>query len=341
VTERTASRLERLLVLVPWVVAHPGVSIAEVCNRFGIARTDLMADLDVLFLCGLPPFGPGDLIEVVVDGDAVTIDMADYLARPLRLTRHEAVTLLAIGRAIASVPAFDGAESLRSALVKLERAVASGEADAARDAASRVDIDVDAGPSETLTGLREAIAKGRRVSIEYYSFGRDEMSERVVCPLVVFAAAGNWYLEAFDGKSGERRVFRVDRIRRLDPAGTCTHAEAHGSRREPPASLFAPGEHDLQATIEIAPSAAWVRETTPYERATTLSDGWTRLVVRTPNLAWLERLVLRLGDDVRAVQPPELADGMREVARDALARYGPVVTQTNRRRRAGRAGSQR
>ena len=319
--EPTATRLERLLVLVPYVVAHPGVKIDDVCERFGVSRTELLADLDLLFLCGLPPFGPGDLMLVSVDENTVSIDMADYLARPMRLTRREAVSLLAIGKAFMSIRAFEGADSLRSALAKLERAVASGEAERVKDAAAHVDIEVEEEPAETLHALREAIDQHRRVRIAYYSFGRDEMTDRVVCPLVVFAAAGHWYVEAFDGNSGEERVFRIDRIRELELADSCTEAESHAVRREAPATLFAPSAHDLEATIEISPAAAWVRESTPFESAKALPDGWTRLMLRTPNFAWLERLVLRLGDDVRAVAPPELAEGVREVARKALARY--------------------
>ena len=61
--ERTTERLKRILVLVPWVIAHPEATVSEVCERFGITRDELASDVDVLMMCGLPPFGPGDLIE--------------------------------------------------------------------------------------------------------------------------------------------------------------------------------------------------------------------------------------------------------------------------------------
>ena len=96
-------RLERLLMLVPWVMANPEATVAEICDRFKMSQEDLVADIELLFLCGLPPFGPGDLIEAWIDGDHVHIAAADYLSRPLRLTRWEAVTLLVMGRAISSL----------------------------------------------------------------------------------------------------------------------------------------------------------------------------------------------------------------------------------------------
>ncbi|MGZ4208498.1 MAG: hypothetical protein ACXVQ6_11460, partial [Actinomycetota bacterium] len=121
--ERTTERLRRILVLVPWVIAHPETTVTELCERFGISREELASDVDVLMMCGLPPFGPGDLIEAFIEGDQITIGMADYLAKPPRLTRGEAIALLVTGRAVAALPGMEEAESLRNALGKLASAV--------------------------------------------------------------------------------------------------------------------------------------------------------------------------------------------------------------------------
>jgi proteasome accessory factor C len=337
--EPTGSRLERILVLVPWVVAHPGVTVDEVGERFGVTRAELLADLELLFVCGLPPFGPGDLIEAYVDGDIVTIRFADYLSRPMRLTRREALVLLAVGRALASQPGLAEAASLRSALGKLERATTPDAASAAKDAAEHVAIDVERQPG-ALHALRLAISQRRRVRMTYYSFGRGEMTERVVCPLVVFTTGGSWYMEAFDEKSGEDRIFRVDRIRDLVPAGEACEEHETSRDRPTPERLFTAGEHDLEAAIDVSPKAGWVAERTPHESAKKIAKGWTRLTLRTPNLPWLERLLLQLGDEGRASAPPELAEGVREIARKALARYeGGARSSPPRTRRAARGGS--
>lgn len=318
--EATAERLERILTLVPWVVAHPGVTVKEVCDRFGVTPEELGEDLDVLFVCGLPPFGPGDLIVAFVDGDRVHIDMADYLARPMRLTKTEALMLLVMGRAIAALPGLAEAESLRSALAKLESAVAPGDAQQASELAEKVAVELDQESSGTLAALRLAIAESRRVTIAYYSYGRAEMTERTICPLVVFTSMGRWYLEAFDGNSNEERIFRVDRIREITPTGgPC--AESETARREPPQQLLVPSEHDLTAIIELSPNAAWVRETIPHEAGEEIGNGWVRLTLRTPHLIWLERLLLSLGDQARAIEPPELTTGVRELAARSLVRY--------------------
>lgn len=321
--QSTSSRLEHLLMLVPWVMAHPDATVDEVCDQFKISRGDLVADLELLFICGLPPFGPGDLIEAWIDGDHVHIAAADYLSRPMRLTRWEAVTLLVMGRAIASLPDLAEADSLHRALAKLEGALTPEEAAAAADLTARVAVELEGtGAEPLLADLRDAIAGKRRVRITYYSFGRDEIGDRTVDPYVVFSTLGNWYLLAADDVSGEDRVFRVDRIKEMAPTGeTFEHPEGFDPERAAQSGLFVPSPRDIEVTIDLGPGAGWVREVTPHDRAEPLSDGRTRLVLRTPHLEWLERLVLRLGPDVDVVSPPELIERVKTSAARTLERY--------------------
>jgi proteasome accessory factor C len=50
-------------------------------------------------------------------------------------------------------------------------------------------------------------------------------------------------------------------------------------------------------------------------------DGWLRITLRTPDLGWVRRLALRLGDDARVVTPASLAVEVRAAAAAALAQY--------------------
>src|SRR6266568_4361028 len=97
-----AGRLQRLLALVPWVMAHPDSTVDEVCARFAMTREALAADLELLFMSGVPPYGPGDLMEAWIEGERVHIGLADYFARAPRLTWREAAGLYLAGRALAS-----------------------------------------------------------------------------------------------------------------------------------------------------------------------------------------------------------------------------------------------
>ena len=311
---RSADRLRRILVLVPWVMANPGAPVDEVCARFSMTRAELSADLDLLFMCGLPPFGPGDLIEAYIDEDEVVIRFAEYLARPPRLTRAEAIGLLVMGRALSGVPGFEASASLQSALDKLADAAAPGDA----GAADRVAVDLGGVDGEVLAAIRRAIDEHARVRIAYYSAGRDAMTDREVDPLVAFNHGGWWYVAAFDHDSTEDRVFRVDRIKELTPTGSTFDA-----RKELPdtSAMFTPSPRDLNVVIEVDPHARWIREVIPLDDEEELADGRARLVVRTPHLAWLVRLLLSAGPAARALEPPELVDQVRDAAKRAVERY--------------------
>jgi len=318
-------RLERLLMLVPWVMANPEATVDEVCERFKMSRDELVADIELLFICGLPPFGPGDLIEAWIDGNRVHIAAADYLSRPLRLTRWEAVALLVMGRAMGALPGLAEADSLHQALTKLESALSPEEASAAADLAARVAVSLEGtGADPLLAELRGAIAGRGRIRITYYSFGRDKVGERTVDPYVVFSTLGNWYLLALDGASGEERVFRVDRIKEMTRTGEPyelpdgfdpDRASAAG------AALFVPSPRDVEVTLDLSPAAAWVLEVTPHDGAEPQPDSWIRMTLRTPHLEWLERLVLRLGPDVRVIAPEALSEHVKSAARRSLALY--------------------
>ncbi len=95
------ARLRRILAVVPWVVAEDGPTLAEVCARFGYSsEAELQSDLNLLFVCGVPPYTPDALIEVDVADGRVWIRYADWFARPLRLTAAEALTLVAASAAL-------------------------------------------------------------------------------------------------------------------------------------------------------------------------------------------------------------------------------------------------
>jgi proteasome accessory factor C len=320
--ERTTERLKRILVLVPYVIAHPDSTIPELCARFGITREELAGDVDVLMMCGLPPFGPGDLIDAFIDGDRVVIGMADYLAKPPRLTRAEAIALLVMGRAVAALPGMEEAESLERALGKLAGTVSPAEAERARTLADRVAVELGSTGDDLLAELREAVDARRRLRIAYYSSGRDEMTERDVDPLLVCASLGYWYLIAFDRLSEEERTFRVDRIREVARTGeTFDPPPGFDAARYAEGPMFTPSPRDIVVTIEIDPEAAWIREVVPFEREETLEGGGHRIELRTPHLAWLVRLMLTAGRTARVVEPAELRDEIRSAAARALALY--------------------
>src|SRR5689334_6549229 len=116
----TASdRFRRIVAIVPWIAERDGPRIDDVCARFGVSREDL----DVVFMVGIPPYTPDELIDVVIDDDRVWVTLGRYFTRPLRLTAQEAVGVLAAGAGLMATTGADPAGPLARALTKLQGVV--------------------------------------------------------------------------------------------------------------------------------------------------------------------------------------------------------------------------
>lgn len=303
-------RFRRLLTLVPYVVKRPGIQVKELCNEFAITRSQLAADLNLLFVCGLPGYGPGDLIEAFIDGNRVSIRLADYFSRPLRLTPAEGLLLYAGAQALAAAGVGD--EALTRAVGRLETALGP-------DVLSRVSVELE-GAGE-LTTIREALLSHRRLHLVYYSHSRDATTERDVDPWALFLSSGRWYLVGWCHRVDNERIFRLDRIRsaRLLEVPAEVPDGVDLAKYE---SLYVQHDKDTEVVLDLSPRVAgWMAESYPLVSEDPLEEGWVRVRLASGGTAWLEKLLLRLGREARVVSPPELIERTKELACRLAERY--------------------
>ncbi|MEW1888251.1 helix-turn-helix transcriptional regulator [Streptomyces sp. NPDC048567] len=304
----------RMLSLVTYLRERPGAHVQDVARAFGITEDELISDLDVLPMCGTS-FRGGDLLDIDTDGDRIWWHNADDVAEPLRLAADEATALLVAARAVATLPGLreSDRQALLRATAKLE--TAAGEVGAA---SSRLSVTFES-EGGVFAEVDRAISERRRLWLRYYSPARDELTEREVDPIRLFAV-GHTYMEAWCRSSEDRRTFRLDRvaeIRLLDEPAAPPELEL----RDLSEGLVQPAAEDPEVVIEVGPGGRWVAEYYPHDRAEERPDGGLRITLRTPDPASLRRLALRLGREGRIVSPPELAGSARSAARAALAAY--------------------
>jgi proteasome accessory factor C len=314
-TSKTSSRLRRLLVVVPYLIQHPGTPVVDAARLFDLSEREVLDDLGLLFVSGLPPYGPGDLVDVDVQDGRIWISMADYFARPLRLTRSEALALYLRGRSLAATPGVPEAPALTSALEKLADGLGR---DTLGDLPDRVHAADAAGEPPALATLRRAVASHERVRIQYHAASTAETSTRDIDPEEAFFAIGHWYVVAWDHRSDAERLFRADRIRAAEPTGETFEPRAlEGAGR----ALYTPSERDVDVRLRLGAGARWVAEYYETSEETELADGRLEIVLPAARLEWLERLALRLGADVEIVEPPGLEGRVSDLARRTLERY--------------------
>jgi proteasome accessory factor C len=286
-------------VILPYAIRHPGMSIDELATKFNIDRSALVEDLNLVFLCGLPGYGPGDLIDVSLDEDRIYVRMADYFSSPLRLSPAEALVLYASAAALVQLPDMAEADALVRALQKLGRALGIDP----EGGPAPIHVQIERGPTSHLQILKDALEGSRRVRIEYFSASRSELTQRAVDPWTLMAALGRWYLVGLDHASGEERMFRVDRIKSAaltdEPApvpGDFDPGRYKGA--------FGGAEEKPSVTFEISPAAArWFEDYYPVASSEALQDGWRRIELVSSSNRWAANLVVRLGPHVRGIKP--------------------------------------
>ena len=312
---RTAAAAARRSV--PYLVRNQGTRVAEAAELFGMSEPELLADLDLLFVSGLPPYGPGDLIDVDIQDGRIWIGMADYFARPLRLTRSEALAIYLRGTVLAGAPGLEEAPALASALGKLadalgpetlgglpERVDSAGErtdAGHARRAPPR-GLGAGAPADRVLRGLRGGDHRARDRPRGGLLRDRELVRGGVGPPLELRAPV--------PCRPDPRRGGHGEAVRAAGPPGrgqAPVHARrGRRPRDRPPAARGPMGGRvlrDLDARSSSG-TAAW-RSSSPPGR-----------------LEWLERLLLRLWPDAEVVDPPGLHERVRELAGRTRERYG-------------------
>ncbi len=306
-SQRTVSRLSRILALIPYVLANRGADVADVLERFDYTEAELTRDLNSVFVCGLPGYGPGDLMEAYIDDDEVVIDSADYFSRAPRLSSTEALGLLASGLAVSG--SGQGTTALDSAIDKLTKVLLP-------DAEETLAIDL-ADTSDEVTELRLAARENKAVRITYRSLSREEDTERVIEPWSVFTTLGNWYVMGHCRMVENSRTFRIDRIKGL---------ELLAETFEPPAKLptpgvgYTPSDGDVSAVIELSPRARWVLEYYPVE-VLTETESATTIRFSAPDPELPARLLLRLGGTARLLEGSEIAGRMRQIGQLLAEKY--------------------
>lgn len=300
----TSDRLRRLLILLPWLMERREASLAETSRRFEISESELVRDLEMAAMCGLPPF-LDELVDVYIDDGMVYAGVQRLFNRQLRLTAPEGFALLAAARIAMQLPGADPNGALARALAKLAAALGDDT------------VVVDTPQPPATEAVAAAAAANQRLRITHWSPVADRRTEREITPRRVFVDGGAWYVIADDHLSGESRTFRLDRIETWHATGVTDSPRVV----EVPAigSWFA--DADLPtARLHVPTSETWVAERYPTRSVTATPDGW-ELLVSIASERWLEQLLLRLGAGAYVIEPSEWVDLGARAANALLERY--------------------
>lgn len=304
----SAQRLSRMLALVPWLAAHDGVTISEAAEHFEVSAEQLEKDLWLLIVCGLPGYGPDQLVDIDFwDEGRIHVIDAQTLDRPLRLNAEEAMSLLLGLRVLEQVPGVHDRSAIVSAAAKLSQAVDLPEGEAAVSGQPRLDEAISA-------AVATAINLGADLIITYASGTSDLVTERRISPRQVVLADGRAYLEAYCTLAGAHRTFRMDRILRVSAATGASHEQ-----EEVP--LPRTGGTTATALVAVETGSAWIIDVLGAEVTGTAPDGRITARLEYADPRWLVRLVLSRGGQIEILEPESMRTDVTDAAVAALRAY--------------------
>ena len=301
-------RLRRLLAILPWLAEAGDVSVAEIADRFGMTPAQVVSDLELAACCGLPPYSPDELFEIIVDDDLVSARFTRLFHRRQAFSNSEAIAVLASGNAMLALGEGDQLTNLASALAKVSAAL--GDVDFG------VDLGVDADQARALNVIRDAVDRRVCVHIDYQSAWRDDVSRRVIEPTGLTMTDGKWYVSAWCRSSVGWRTFRIDRIMNAELV------EEQQPRRE--ARSDTDSKHDGSAITAVISFPAHLSEAISHMNGAgiVVGTGATRTApIEVTNTEWLGAMLCRFGGEITVLEPTEWVDLGPQTATRMLARY--------------------
>ncbi len=180
--------------------------------------------------------------------------------------------------------------------------------------------------AQNFAAIGAAINKRQAVEMVHYSIDRDEETKRTVDPLHLRYFRGAWYLIAYCHLRQEMRIFALDRIKEVFPAGK---------------RLFRQDDFDLAVYLQDSfqffrgnvPSLVKIwfspkrarrikeKQWHPSQKLSFQEDGSLIMELTVSGLEKVKSWVLSFGAAARVISPPELAAAVRSELQQAYANY--------------------
>lgn len=287
-SEASTTRTARALDLVPFLLENQGISVEELADEFGITQMQILEDLNLLFVCGLPGYSPLELIDMNFEDGYVTVSDPQVLDRPRKLSKPELTTLLVSLEVMKTLANPDVRQELEDLQVKLR---------AVLDLKPTIYVVVNEPTDAKLDEILQAIVKGCAVEINYLSAHSDKESWRTIIPNRVYVEGRHTYIESWCITSEGERVFRLDRILAIRKSDKAFSAGVERSDHEP-------GDDYLlfvsdSARIFIEENSAVIARTTK------ISNGYEVLVTAIDQ-DWLVRTIAGFGPEIAVLNPPAM-----------------------------------
>ncbi|MBA4180413.1 MAG: hypothetical protein C0506_07485 [Anaerolinea sp.] len=182
--------------------------------------------------------------------------------------------------------------------------------------------------SDVLRAITEAWVRGQTVAMIHRSLSPARPRTLTFDPYLLEATQSGTYVIGFSHEHGEVRVFKLDRVEAVEPAGTtfdCPDVSDIADRLSQSwgGAVFGNDEQHAVCVEFTAAAAPRIRESYwhPSQQLEEVAGGGVRLKVLLPSLLEFTPWVRSWGPEARVIEPPALRDEVAASLRAAAERY--------------------
>lgn len=312
------SRIHRLLRLVTLLQSARARSANDLMAELGVSRRTLFRDLKVLQVAGIPYYH---------DTEAGYRIARSFFLPPISLTVPETLGLLLLGKMASSRRSWPMKQASLSAISKLAAAIPEPIRTACSDLMANVTVNVGAQPhGDNENGyyldLKRYMDECRVCHLVYQSPVEPEPIDCRFKPYALHFSSRSWYTLGRTDQHDEVRIFKLARIRSLEPLEARFTRPARFKVEDvlggawqliPEGNMV---KVELEFTAKVATNVSEVIWH-PSQDHRILPDGRCRMSFEVDGLGEIAWWLCGYADQVVVLKPSELRQRVREMHRTA------------------------
>ena len=299
--DNAISRVARAMDIIPYVLENPGIKIETLAAKFGVDQKQIIKELELIFLCGLPGYTPYELIDLTFEDGFVTIIDPQLFDKPRKFTETEGVIinlgLVLLKNSISDTNQIQVIDHLIEKLTAKFKVTSS----AVIEKLSKPDF---------YDEITKSINQNDSICIDYASISEDSLYQRLIKPLRISIRNGFYYLYATDLEKDVDRVYRMDQIRSISSIQSNSQSRVN--------EVSENDEIDFELMVVDQLITEKFRD---IFTEVIQSEKHFRVKGKSSNRQWLYRWILSHGSAIEILGPEKLKESVRARAQSALDHY--------------------
>lgn len=299
--DNAISRVARAMDVIPYVLENPGIKIETLATKFSVDQKQIIKELELIFLCGLPGYTPYELIDLTFEDGFVTIIDPQLFDKPRKFTETEGVIinlgLVLLKNSISDTNQIQVIDHLIQKLTAKFKVTSS----AVIEKLSKPDF---------YDEITKSINQNDSICIDYASISEDSLYQRLIKPLRISIRNGFYYLYATDLEKDVDRVYRMDQIRSISSIQSNSQSRVN--------EVSENDEIDFELMVVDQLITEKFRD---IFTEVIQSEKHFMVKGKSSNRQWLYRWILSHGSAIQILGPEKLKESVRARAQSALDHY--------------------